>query len=631
MSVNFPDLLYRYLPGLYRDKDEAGELRRFLEIMALPLAELQASIGQLHEDSFVQTCRDEFIPFIGGLIGIELDPAASARMQRAEVQEAFAFYRTKGLRDPLQRFAEHLTTWRVATVDFSQQVARAPFVEALNPVLARRGQRVTENPPASGNFFFHTDEAPRPLFDAVLGRPIFRADFAGHESEFAGVEGRFRIKERGQDIFTTGTPPPFSAVAADLNDFANPLTPGGAALVLQLNQVAVDPQLARFRFGGPAPLAGNLTLDFHTLAPASVSVQSFDLRDPSRMEQLGRSDDPAPYSLDLRAPRRPTDRIGRMHFDNHGLFFTLGHTVANQKPNVLPLGSQSGRFTFDNRPISGADPEGISLQLLDGIDGSPLTRRKLAGREKLFCGTLRGFAIRIRGTDITDLAFRPTVTVHAADLSDFAQPKDVNGAALAPAPTDVAVDPQLGRFLLDLTALGATAEELRVDYLLGPAVPFLARQPRGFSPAIPELFAFASDGAVLGLRDGFDGTLVSMKLRLGGTLLDFHGQERGWRIYRNGVEVSGTLPAEAKALEDPTTAVTPGRVALDVERGRFKFPAGFLNPGDVITVDFSAEDGVSEEQVLSSFAQRLPRSLPAGVVPVVVDTRRAKVDPRNLN
>src|SRR5258706_11024572 len=129
---------------------------------------MQASIGQLKEDLFLENCRDEFIPLIGGLIGVEPDATAPPRMRRTEVQEAFSFYRTKGLQAPLQRMAEHLTGWRVAVVDFSQQVARASFVDALNPVLAQRRQPVAEDPPGSGNFFFHADQAPRALFDAFL-------------------------------------------------------------------------------------------------------------------------------------------------------------------------------------------------------------------------------------------------------------------------------------------------------------------------------------------------------------------------------------------------------------------------------------------------------------------------------
>ncbi len=232
--------------------------------------------------------------------------------------------------------------------------------------------------------------------------------------------------------------------------------------------------------------------------------------------------------------------------------------------------------------------------------------------------------------EITDAAFQPALTVRAADLTDFTQPKDVNGGALALTPTDVAVDPQLGRFVLDLAALNVQAEDVRVDYLIGPSHNMTDGKPSALSTTVPEVFAFLADGRVLGLRDAFDGTLVTTKLRFGLALTDFHGADRGWRIYRNGVEASATLPAEAKALDDVTTPVSPGHIAIDVERGRFKFPAGFLAPEDEVTVDFSAEETLGEEQILNSLIQRLPRSLPAGVVPVVIDTRRMPVNPANL-
>jgi hypothetical protein len=67
-----------------------------------------------------------------------------------------------------------------------------------------------------------------------------------------------------------------------------------------------------------------------------------------------------------------------------------------------------------------------------------------------------------------------------------------------------------------------------------------------------------------------------------------------------------------------------------MDRGRFKFPAGFLNPDDVVTVDFSFENQEEEQLLLNGVAQRLPRMLPAGTNPVLIDTRRTLVDPKVL-
>src|SRR4030095_8308046 len=140
---------------------------------------------------------------------------------------------------------------------------------------------------------------------------------------------------------------------------------------------------------------GNLRVTYSELVPSSTRSQAFHIGDPGRMAQLGRPDDPAPYSLDLRAPRRASERIGQKHFDNLGVFFMPGRVIANRRPNVLPPHSESGRFSFDNRPIAVGDVQGIALQLFDAYTGAPITRRVLAGHEADFCGTGRGFPIRL--------------------------------------------------------------------------------------------------------------------------------------------------------------------------------------------------------------------------------------------
>lgn len=630
-SVDFPKLLFQLLPGIYRDKDAKGELRRFLEIVSLPLEELEVSMAQLYEDLFIKNSREPFIALIGALIGVEIDPTLPDRAQRTEVEEAFAFYRSKGLHDPIALFAERVTDWRTTVLDFSQKVAQVPFVPALNPVIPYRGQAVGEEPPGSGNFFFRADRERQPLFDRVTGRPITRQALIGQESAYAGIEGRFAIRDRGTDLFLPDPTPSFTAVAADLIDFANPKMPSGLALTILPNQIAVDPELGRFKIVSPIPLAGNLKVDFQVLVPASVAVQTFDLRDPNRITRLNRSDDSAPHTLDIRRPRRATDRFGRYHFDNLGFFFTFGRRVRNQRPNVLPPDSESGNFTFDGRLPGLGETAGVPLQLQDGIDGSPLTRRKLEAEAGEYCGTTRGFTIRVSGIDLCSADFQPAVTLRAADLSDFTDPRTPAGAVLTLGPTDVAIDPQLGRFKLDLAGLGIIAEQIRVDYLLGPVQNHQGRSPAALSETVHEMFGFDPQGKMVVLRDGEDGMPISVKRRLGAALADFHGKRRGWTVYRNGVDVSGVLlQAEEKDLEDPTTPVTPGRLAVDLDRGRFKFPAGFFSPTDVIAVDYSDEETDAEAQLLTSFLQRSPRLLPAGVIPVPIDTRIVHVNPAVL-
>ncbi|MBN1203495.1 MAG: hypothetical protein JXB05_01040 [Myxococcaceae bacterium] len=631
MATDFAELLYRYLPGLYRDKDTLGELQRFLQIIALPLEELEASVGQLYEDFFISGCRPELIPLLGALVGVEVDTTLPLRAQRTQVSEAVRFYRSKGTQQPLERWAESLTQWRVTLVDFSKSVAQVPFLEAMNPVSRLRDQLVAELPPGSGNCFFSAEQRLQPLFDAITGRFITRKALAGNEAKYAGVEGRFTIEERGVDLFKPPAGTPYVAVAADLTDFSTPLDAGGAPLAIAAHQIAVDPVLGRFKIVSPLPSAGNLRVTFHALTPAIVTTQAFHVGDPSRMRQLGRSDDPAPYTLDIRAPRSVTDRTGQKHFDNHGFFVTPCRVLANQRPNLIPAGSSSGRFTFDGSPLTLGDTEGISLQLLDGIDGTPLTRRKVAGQVQRYAGQPCGFTIRIRGVSLTDPAFQPSANLVIAHLENFNQPKGLNGILLELSPTDVVVDPQLGRILMNLSALGATAEDVRVDYLLGALIRVEDAAPLALTPITTGGFAFSKDGARVRLRDALDGTPVDESMRLGRLLSLYHGTSRGWSILRNGAPVAPALPAELRDLSDMGTPVLPGRIFIDPWQGRFKFPAGFLAPGDQITVSYASSDAAAEARIFASLAQRLPSALPAGVAPVIVDTRSIPVQPARLH
>jgi phage tail-like protein len=626
VTTDFGALLYESLPGLYRDKDVDGALRRFLELAALPLAEIEQSIATLLDDHFIATCQPELIPLIGELVGAEVDSSLPARAQRAQVQDAVLFYRSKGPSDPLRRYAEQLTGWRVVAVDMSERVALTPFVEAADPVQRLRDRPVGELPAGSGRFFFWEDGSQQALFDGVTGRPITRAALAGSPAAYAGVAGRFTIADRGADLFTG--PAPRTAVAANLADFAAPRTPAGAVLTLQPNQVAIDPALSRFAFGGTAPLAGNLRATFQVVAPGTVATQILSVRAPAPLRRVGRSDDPVATTLDLRARRRVTDREGLQHFDNHGLFFTPSRVIANHRPNALGPGAASGRFTFDDRPLAAGDLAGVALQLLDGVDGAPLTRARLAGSEALFSGTLRGFTIRAGGIDVSDPARSPRLRVRAGLLADFANPLDTGGGALTLAATDVVVDPQLGRFLLDLTAAGATAEQLHVDYLLGLATAVAGAQPRLVSAAVPELFAFGPDDERSVPVDAFDGTQVATALRLGRALADYHGTARGWRIRLDGAAV--TLTVAQMDLGSLAASPPAGTIAVDPVRGRFRFPSGTSVSAERLAVDYALADPDETAEGFASLEQHLPRALPAGVVPVVTDTRRRPPDAATL-
>ncbi len=629
--TDFAELLLQSLPGVYRLKDNDNhDLARFLQIMASPLAETEASISQLYDDLFGATARGELLPLIGTLIGAEIDPALPATLQRSALEDTLAFYRNKGLAEPLARTVEAFTRWRTITVDYSEVVARLPHIESTSALQRQRRRPVGVDGGGANRFHFDAAGRPTRLFDERRGRAIARSEIASLAAELVGTDRGFAIRENAVDLVGPRAPAPRAAIGANLTDFADPRAIDGTPLVLAVTQIAVDPELGRLLFTAPVPLAGNLSVDFHQLVPASIAPQTFDLRDSQRMAQLGRSDDPAPYTIDLRAPAGPTDRIGRTHFDSHGFFLTVGRIFENRHPNQLRVGPPAG-FSFDDAPLAPGDTSGNVLQLLDGIDGSPITVAELDGHSADFVDTPRGFTITARGVSLLDPSFGSGTRVIAARLSDLANPKDASGAALTLLPRDIAVDPQLGRFLLTLASFGVTAAELRVGYLMTSVTRVTGALPATIGPAGSNTFAFAADGSSAPLRDGFDGTLLAVKLRLGGVIGDYHGKPRGYRIFVNALDLTnaGTLSPQVGPIEGPMTAPA-GKLLVDLERGRFAVPPGTIPANAAVTVEYSTADSDAEARLFDSLAQRLPRLVPAGVVPVITDTRKSIVDPTNL-
>ncbi|MFY1652536.1 hypothetical protein ACN27J_16765 [Solwaraspora sp. WMMB762] len=174
-----------------------------------------------------------------------------------------------------------------------------------------------------------------------------------------------------------------------------------------------------------------------------------DVRDLDAIHRIGRVDDDVPYTVDVSSPRHATDRVGRANHDAQIFFCVPAVVHTGRRPARLPAAPVA--FTF-------ADHDDGEFSLLDGFEGSPLTRAALAADLAAFAGTRRGFAFRIRGTD----SGAPVV---ATDLSDPSDPRRLDGEPLIFVGTEVAVDPETGRFLADLAALGTRDGEFTVDYL----------------------------------------------------------------------------------------------------------------------------------------------------------------------
>lgn len=111
-------LLYQALPAMYRAQDSApkgrDELRRFLEVLAAPLATLRQSIEELHADLFIDTANDWVVPYLADMVGTTLI-FPDADKNRRDVRETVGWRKRKGTPSMLQELASQLAEQQVVT------------------------------------------------------------------------------------------------------------------------------------------------------------------------------------------------------------------------------------------------------------------------------------------------------------------------------------------------------------------------------------------------------------------------------------------------------------------------------------------------------------------------------------
>lgn len=93
------ELLYGLLPALYRVRDEPpkgkGDLRRFLSILAAPLAEVRQSVESLQADLFIDSASDALLPYLAEMVGTTLE-FPDAATNRRDVRGTASWRRRKG-------------------------------------------------------------------------------------------------------------------------------------------------------------------------------------------------------------------------------------------------------------------------------------------------------------------------------------------------------------------------------------------------------------------------------------------------------------------------------------------------------------------------------------------------------
>ncbi len=129
------DWLFELIPEIYRQRDEAqgNPLRALLRVIAEQADIIEDNLDELYDDWFIETCREQLVPYIGELVGFrpseELGEPGTAdgfegRLRRPivshrrEVARAVALRRRKGTLAILEDVAFDVTGWPARAVEF---------------------------------------------------------------------------------------------------------------------------------------------------------------------------------------------------------------------------------------------------------------------------------------------------------------------------------------------------------------------------------------------------------------------------------------------------------------------------------------------------------------------------------
>jgi hypothetical protein len=158
MSNDVPDVerLYRLLPAVHRlrDADRGYPLRALLQVISEQVNVLDADIGQLYDNWFIETCRDWVVPYIGDLVGYsplydigEPGKLGGARalarerilIQRREVANTVRFRRRKGTIAVLEELAAAVANWPARAVEFYRLLS---FTQNISYLELNRGRTI---------------------------------------------------------------------------------------------------------------------------------------------------------------------------------------------------------------------------------------------------------------------------------------------------------------------------------------------------------------------------------------------------------------------------------------------------------------------------------------------------------
>jgi len=143
MSDLSQERLYQLLPAVHRIRDaEQGEvLHALLGVIEEELQRLEADIGGLYDNWFIETCDEWVVPYIGDLLSVRglFSVQGPPFSQRTLVANTLAFRRRKGTAAVLEQLARAVTGWPAVAVEFFELLAATQY---LNHVRSGKGGTV---------------------------------------------------------------------------------------------------------------------------------------------------------------------------------------------------------------------------------------------------------------------------------------------------------------------------------------------------------------------------------------------------------------------------------------------------------------------------------------------------------
>lgn len=127
--------LYNLLPDILREKDqlEGGyALESLMTVLGTQLNEVESGIDQLYDNWFPQTCDSTLLPFLGDLLGLQINANSNLANLRREVINSIRYRRRKGIPWALAQLAENICGWPCRIVPQYTLLSRTQNIQTLD-------------------------------------------------------------------------------------------------------------------------------------------------------------------------------------------------------------------------------------------------------------------------------------------------------------------------------------------------------------------------------------------------------------------------------------------------------------------------------------------------------------------